>query len=68
MRRHLRADGVGPHDDVFIVDSGIGLLVDHLTTQRSMSLHLHTLTSPSCWPRVPQFAWHYLHMSGLIQI
>lgn len=48
VRRHLGADGVGPHDDVLIVDSWVRLLVYHLPTQRSMSLQHHTLLS--CWP------------------
>lgn len=41
VRGHLRADGVGPHDDILVVDPWVRLLVYHLPTQRAVSLHWH---------------------------
>ena len=58
VRQHLWADGIAPHDYVLIVDSWVRLLVYHLTTQRSTSLHWHTCISPSCWLWAQWCKWH----------
>ena len=58
VRWHLWADGVVPHDNVLVVDSWVRLLVYHLTTQRSMSLHWDTGTSLSGWPWAQWCEWH----------
>lgn len=61
VRWHLGADGVGPHDDVLIVDSRVGLLVYHLTTQKPMSLHWQARTSLSSWLWVQWYEWYYIN-------
>lgn len=45
VRWHLWADGVGPHDNILVVDSWVRLLVYHLIIQKSMSL-AHTQSFP----------------------
>ena len=66
VRWHLWADGVVPHDHVLIVDSGVRLLVYHLTTQRSASLHKHSpfrLTLGSVvWAALTINEWIDLHL------